>query len=60
MVIFRLISITEGERIRIPHLPKWLDEGICQWSSDGISELLIQNKGDVLRTALLSGNIIAL
>jgi len=44
----------------VPHLPKWLDEGICQWSSDGISELLIQNKGDALRTAILSGNIIAL
>ena len=36
----------------IPNLPKWLDEGICQWSSDGISELLIQNRGDALRAAL--------
>lgn len=44
----------------VPHLPKWLDEGICQRSSDGISELLIQNRGDALRTALLSGNIIPL
>ena len=44
----------------VPNLPKWLDEGICQWSSDGISELLIQNKGDAIRTALLSGKIIAL
>jgi len=44
----------------VPNLPKWLDEGICQWISDGISELMIQNKGDALRTALLSGNIPAL
>ncbi len=39
-------------------LPKWLDEGICQSVSKGISELLAENRDTVLQEAVLSGNII--
>ena len=36
------------------HLPKWLDEGVCQWVSDGIAEIAIDYKRSVLNTAILS------
>ncbi|MFW6332998.1 MAG: peptidase MA family metallohydrolase [Thermodesulfobacteriota bacterium] len=37
-------------------LPRWLNEGVAQWVSDGYSELLIQKRWDVLRGAVLSGD----
>jgi hypothetical protein len=39
------------------HLPRWLDEGIAQWYSDGISELLNPGRGDALRRAAVAGGI---
>ncbi len=39
------------------HLPRWLDEGIAQWYSDGMSELLIPGRGAALRRAAVSGSI---
>lgn len=36
------------------HLPKWLDEGVCQWISDGIAEIAMDYKRSVLTTAVLS------
>lgn len=44
----------------IPDIPKWLDEGICQWASDGISELMTDKQGDLLRSAHISGNLLRL
>ena len=38
-------------------LPRWLNEGVAQWVSDGFSELLIQKRWDVLRGAVLSGGL---
>ena len=37
-------------------LPRWMNEGVAQWVSDGFSELLIQKRWDVLRGAVLSGD----
>lgn len=37
-------------------LPRWLNEGIAQWSSDGLSELLLTGQGDVLRATVLAGS----
>ena len=39
-------------------LPRWLDEGIAQWVSGGIAELLMYRKGSVLDAAILSGKYI--
>jgi hypothetical protein len=36
-------------------LPRWLDEGISQWASDGITELIMDHKRSILRQAMLSG-----
>ncbi|UCB49049.1 MAG: hypothetical protein JSW56_18400 [Deltaproteobacteria bacterium] len=41
-------------------LPKWLDEGICQWVSDGISEIIMTQKRSVLDEAILSGRYISI
>jgi len=42
------------------NLPKWLDEGVAQWTSDGLSELIMDHKRSVLDKAILSGNHIPL
>jgi hypothetical protein len=36
------------------NLPRWLNEGVCQWMSDGIAEIVIGNDDKILRQALLS------
>ena len=42
------------------NLPKWLDEGIAQWVSDGMMELLINPKRLSLDDAILAGRYIPL
>ena len=44
-------------RIAASHLPRWLDEGVAQWYSDGFSELLTAAGGEALRRAVLSDSI---
>jgi hypothetical protein len=46
--------------IRRAELPKWLDEGVSQWVSGGIAEVIIGRKGTVLKEATLSGNYLSL
>jgi hypothetical protein len=46
--------------IKEENLPKWLDEGICQWVSDGISEIIMTQKRGVLDEAILSGRYISI
>jgi hypothetical protein len=41
-------------------LPKWLDEGISQWASDGIAEIIMSGKGSYLNAAVLSKRLIRL
>ncbi len=48
------------DRIRMGNLPKWLDEGLAQWVSGGISEILMGGKGVKLAQAKLRGNLIPL
>jgi hypothetical protein len=42
------------------HLPKWLDEGVAQWASDGISEIMTGRNTSVVRWATLTGRFIRL
>ena len=37
------------------NLPRWLDEGIAQWISGGIPEIIMDQKRSVLNEAILSG-----
>lgn len=45
------------QHIPASRLPRWLDEGIAQWASDGFSELLAEEGGDALHRAVLSENL---
>ncbi|MBN1635064.1 MAG: hypothetical protein JW920_01035 [Deltaproteobacteria bacterium] len=42
------------------HLPKWLDEGVAQWISDGIAEIMTGKRESVLRWAAITGRFIRL
>ncbi len=46
--------------IKRGNLPKWLDEGVCQFVSDGIAEILMYKKRSVLNEATLSGKYISI
>ena len=37
------------------NLTKWLDEGICQWASDGLGEIFIEKNWSGLDAAILAG-----
>ncbi len=41
-------------------LPKWFDEGLSQWASGGIADILQNGEKDVLRQAVLSSRLIPL
>ena len=43
------------EHINSANLPKWLDEGVCQWASDGIGEILIDKSWSGLDAAIMAG-----
>jgi hypothetical protein len=45
----------EGDR-----LPRWLDEGICQWASGGIAELMAEDADKALAQAAASDMLIPL
>jgi len=45
----------DGER-----LPRWLDEGVCQWASGGIGELEAEGAGGYLAGAVVSGELFSL
>jgi hypothetical protein len=39
-------------------LPRWLDEGVCQWVSGGLAEIVTGSRGSTLGWASLSGGFI--
>ena len=41
-------------------LPRWLDEGVCQWVSDWISDIILDQKRSLLNKAALKGRFIPL
>lgn len=42
------------------NLPRWLDEGVCQWASDGISEIMMTDTDKALTNAVISSRLIGL
>jgi Peptidase MA superfamily len=40
--------------IKNNNLPRWLDEGICQWASDGLADIMLDHKRELLPAAVLS------
>jgi len=43
--------------IRNDLLPKWLDEGVCQWASNGMAEIIMDRKISFLEEAVLTGRL---
>lgn len=48
------------DHIKDNHLPRWLDEGICQWASDGLADIIMDSKRALLPTAILSDTYLEL
>ncbi len=48
------------DHIRTDTLPRWLDEGIAQWSSDGLAEIIMERDRFILQRAILTGHSIRL
>ena len=65
---FSLASIMKHElchlllhnQVKNGRLPRWLDEGIAQLTSDGIAEIMMSRKGSILNKAVLSNNLFSL
>jgi len=41
-------------------LPRWLDEGVCQWASDGIADIILDQRRSLLNRAAYRGVFIPL
>ncbi len=41
-------------------LPRWLEEGVAQWASDGVVDLLEEPRSAMLTEAILSGTVLPL
>jgi hypothetical protein len=39
------------------HLASWLEEGICQWTSDGMAEIFVDKSGSGLDAAILAERV---
>ena len=55
-----LCHILLHQHIPRSSLPRWLDEGLCQWASDGIDEILMDQGQSILNRAALSKSFIPL
>ncbi|MDX1707690.1 MAG: peptidase MA family metallohydrolase, partial [Desulfobacterales bacterium] len=40
--------------ISAERLPRWLDEGVCQWASDGLADIIMDSRRALLPSAILS------
>ena len=55
-----LTHILLHQRIGDSYLPKWLDEGIAQWASGGIADIMRTGDKDLLQQAVLSHRVLSL
>ena len=55
-----LTHILLHQKIPPSSLPKWLDEGVAQWASGGIADILHTGEKDLLRQAVLSHHLLLL
>ncbi|NWF52729.1 MAG: hypothetical protein HXY47_06560 [Nitrospirae bacterium] len=44
----------------IENPPRWIDEGVCQWISGGIDELLREDSKKILQEAIISNNLLSI
>jgi hypothetical protein len=55
-----LCHLALHHRITKTRLPRWLDEGVCQWVSDGIAEIVMSRKRSLLDGAVLSEQLFSI
>ena len=55
-----LTHILLHQRIGGSYLPKWLDEGVAQWASGGIADIMRTGDKDLLQQAVLSHRVLPL
>ena len=55
-----LCHILLHKHIKVEIFPRWLDEGLCQWASGGIGEIIMDPKRSFLNRAALSKKFIRL
>ncbi len=55
-----LCHILLRRNIESKNLPRWLDEGICQWASGGIAEIIANGGEKTLEKATISDNVISI
>ncbi|MGW8302937.1 MAG: peptidase MA family metallohydrolase, partial [Desulfobacterales bacterium] len=56
IVKHELCHLLLHQHITKDNLPRWLDEGVCQWASDGLADILMDSKRTRLPAAILSGS----
>lgn len=42
------------------YVPRWVDEGVCQWASDGLAEIIMDPQWSPLKEAALSGRFLSI
>ena len=42
------------------HLARWLEEGVCQWASDGIGEIFLDQRSSGLDAAIMTDSVLPL
>jgi hypothetical protein len=47
-------------RIQERNLPRWLDEGICQWVTGGVAEIVTDGSRSALKEAVLSNRFLSI
>jgi hypothetical protein len=55
-----LCHILLHSNIKDERLPRWLDEGVCQWASGGIAELMADDGDRALTKATISDSVISI
>jgi hypothetical protein len=55
-----LCHILLHSNIKNERLPRWLDEGVCQWASGGIAELIADDGNRALTKATISDSVISI
>jgi hypothetical protein len=55
-----LCHILLHSNIKDERLPRWLDEGVCQWASGGIAELMADDGNRALTKATISDSVISI
>jgi hypothetical protein len=53
-----LCHLVLHRNIKQNNLPRWLDEGVCQWASGGVAELVTGGGDRELSQAIVSNNVI--